>query len=318
MRGRSCVLVAAVGLGLLAGCGPAGVAVDDPSGTGAPTAGGDAGVCREPLGPDDPHPIGQADGEHEVFAGADWFGGLVEQVQTGRVDGASGIWLDQQAGELVVMVTADDPQRVLDELRAQVDDEHADRVVCMRATYGEDELRDLQQRVHEAVSAAGILASSSVDTVRDRVKLSHEGDPEEVVAALGELADHPALVVTRPECADVVELPPDAVPLPGDGSTCGGMDALLTGTLAGEPAEGCLWVEGDGSDRVTIAWPRGWYVMPDGTVHDNRGQPRAQVGDEIAAGGGHVGGEGATTADPCGPGGGDFLLNSLEPAEASG
>lgn len=269
-------------------------------------------MCRDPLGPDDPHPLDVADGEHEVFAGADWHLGVVELVQTGRVDGASGIWLDQQAGEVVVMVTAADPGRVLEQLRAEVDDDHADRVVCMLATYGEDELRDLQRRAHDALQDAGIIASSSVDTVRNRVEVSHEGDPDEAAAALGELAEHPALTLTRPDCADVVPPPPEAVLLPGGGSTCSGMDALLSGTLAGEPAEGCLWIEHEGG-RTTIAWPRGWSVLPDGTVLDHRGEARATVGDEVDAGGGHVGGEGEASEDPCGPDGGEFLLSSLTP-----
>lgn len=308
MRGRG-VIVGLCGVALTA-CGQGG-----PSVSGSGPAFAADGVCRPALAPDEESPIGRADGEHPEFVGEDWWSAVVERVQTGQVEQAGGVWLDQQAGELVVMVTADDPRPVLDDLRARVDAGHADRVVCMAATHTEAELRDLQRQVGDRLAEVGVPASSSVDTVRNRVEVSHEGDPAEVAAALGGLADHPALTVARPPCADVVEPAADAVLLPGGGSTCGGMEALLTGTLVGDVGTGCLWVEPeDGEERHAIVWPRGWWVTPDGVVHDHHGQPRARVGEVVNAAGGNVPGAGLSLPEACRPGDGAFLLNALDPA----
>jgi hypothetical protein len=307
--------VVGVLLVMVAGCGPTGPEVQGtmPSASSEPSSATASGPCRPPLGPDEESPLGQADGQHPAFAEGDWWGRVGERVQPGGLEGTAGMWLDQVAGELVVMITADDPQPILDELRELAGPDHADRVVCMVATHSEAELRDLQRQAHDRLMELGVPASSSVDTVRNRVEVSHEGAPDEVEDALGDLADHPALTVARPACADVVEPPADAVLLPGGGSTCGGMDALLTGTLVGEPDTGCLWVESEGGgEREAIAWPRGWWVTPDGVVHDHRGEPRARVGEVVNAGGGHV--PDADLPDACRVGDGAFLLNALDPA----
>lgn len=302
---RRTLWIAGLLAAVLAGCG-------DPAATGDATATGQQ-VCREPLGPEDPHPIGTANGPHDALAG-DWFEPVGEQLRGEHADETGGMWLDQQEGEVVVMVTADDARRVLDELRAVVDDEHADRVVCMSAGHTEAELEQLQGEAFDRLADAGRPASGGIDTVRNAVTVEWEGDLDEAEAALGDLADHPALVVTRPACADVAPLPDDAIALPGDGSTCGGMDALLTGTLGGDVEAGCLWIENEGH-RIAIAWPRGWWVSPDGVVHDHHGVARAQVGDEVAAGGGSIPDVRERLPEACRIGEGEaFLLNALDPA----
>lgn len=304
---RATVWIAGLLATSLVGCG-------EPAVTGEPEVPGPTGqeVCREPLGPDDPHPIGTADGPHEALAG-NWFEPLGEQVHGAHADETGGMWLDQQEGEVVVMVMADDPRRVLDELRGVVDDEHADRVVCMTAEYTETELEELQREVFDRLTAAGSPDGGGIDTVRNAVTVEWEGDLDEAEAALGDLADHPALVLNRPDCADIAPLPDEAIALPGEGSTCGGMDALLTGTLGGDVEAGCLWIEGE-AHRSAIAWPRGWWVSPDGVVHDHRGEARAVVGDEVAAGGGSVPDAWEQLPEACRTGESAFLLNSLDSA----
>lgn len=211
------------------------------------------------------------------------------------------------------MVTADDAQPVLEELRGAVDDEHADLVVCMRAEYSERELEQLQRQVFERLGELDVPASGGTDTVRNAVTVDWEGDLDEVETALGDLADHPALVVTRPDCADVAPVPEDAIALPGDASTCDGMDALLTGTLVGEVEAGCLFIEGE-EHRSALVWPRGWWVSPEGVVHDHHGAARASVGDEVAAGGGSVSEAWEPLPEACRAAESAFVLNALDPA----
>lgn len=304
---RQGIALVAAALVAVAGCG---------GGTGAaggPTDEPTDDVCRPPLDEEAPHPIGGSGGPHPALADGEWFAPIAEQLATGQVDGTAGLWLDQDAGEVVVMITADDASSVLAQLRVEVDAEHAERITCMRAEHTMAELEDLQQEVTERLADLGAY-SSGIDTVRNRVEVSHESDPAAVAERLGDLVDHPALQVSRPDCADVVAPPTDAIMLPGDGSTCSGMDALLTGTLVGDPETGCLFVEAESDQRVAIAWPRGWWLMPDGTVHDHRGVQRARIGETVNAGGGHVPDAAGTLPEVCRADGDAFLLSSLDPA----
>lgn len=247
-----------------------------------------------------------------MFAGSDWWTAVSEAVNTEYTDETGGAWLDQEAGEFVVMVDADDANRVLKELRALVDDEHAQHVTCMQAEYTTDELGAVQQQAMERLGEVGGSFTSGTDAVRNRVEVEVEGDVDEAREALGDLADHPALSLQRPVCADVVPPPHDAVPLPGDGSTCMGMDALTVGTLVGDVERGCLWFERDEGRRTAIVWPRGWWLAPDGTVHDHRGNPRAQVGDAVEAGGGSVPAAAENLPQACRGDGEAWVLSSLE------
>lgn len=279
----------------------------------APSSQGDAdGVCRPPLTEDEARPIGSADGEHEVFrSGREWWNVIARALADEHTEDTAGMWLDQEAGEAVVMITADDPEPILEDLRANVDDEYTDRVVCMRAEHTLAELTDLQARASAHLEDFEVPGTRSIDTVRNRVVVEYETDLDEAEDALGELADHPAVHVTRPACAEIAELPPDAVPLPGGGSTCTGMDALIEGELAGDLDGGCLWLEHEQS-KTAILWPRGWWVSPDGVVHDHRGKARAELGEDVLAGGGSS--EPPTSAIPgeCRVSEEVWILSSLE------
>ncbi|MFA9445671.1 hypothetical protein [Egicoccus sp. AB-alg6-2] len=293
------------------GSGPAPDATVTAPGEEEPDAGRD--VCRPPLTGDDPNPLTEASGQHERFAGEDWVEPVMQAAMRDHADEYAGLWLDQAAGELVVMLAADDPVAVLEDLRTHT--EHPDALVCMRATYTEAELASLLDEAYRALQAEGSPVSGHVDTLRNRVELQYEGDLTAVDDVLGDLADHPALRVVRPECAETVKLPDGATALPGGGSTCSMMQALLSGTLAGDPATGCLWIEAADGARFDVLWPRGWYVTADGVVHDHHGEPRAVVGDDVEAGGGHSPTAAEALPETCLAGSQDaFVLGSLESA----
>lgn len=304
-------LLATVVLGLvLAACGgpSMGPLAEDPDGT---AAGGAADGCRPPLTDDDPDPLAGGGGQHPALTGS-WVGEIAAEVQTEHRDVLGGVWLDNDAGELVIMVPGTEGRDEFERLRA--DAPEPERVVCMEAAYTEAELSELQEQVFAALGEADLPASGGIDTVRNRVAVDIEGDIDEARQALGDLADHPAVALRVPECAEVVPPPEGAQPLPGNGSNCQGMQALFTGTLVGDPASGCAWFEDPQGQPLTVVWPRGWSITEDGTILDHRGRPRASIGDEIESGGGNVPLQEGQRA--CGIGGEDgaWAVSSLSPA----
>ncbi len=281
--------------------GPEGGAAGSQAALGTPD-------CPPVLGVDDPDPFGQ--GADPALSG-EWVGSASQLVDGDLADRTGGLYLDQDAGELVVIAVGADPEATVDEVRARVPDEHRDRVTCRHGAWTTAQL----QRILEVAMAAGDGPfSGGVDTVRNRVTVDLEtGDPEQLRTAVSDelgLDAAAALAVEVPPCAEEVgEVPDGATALPGGGSTCHGMDALATGTLVGDVGSGCLAL-GTGDLEEPLAWPRGWYVTEDGVVHDHRGEARASLGDEVALGGGHVpieddGGCGYDAA---------FLVSSLDPA----
>ena len=315
MRQRGRTTLAVVAAVVLSACGgpslgPVGEGPDDTA------AGGPVDGCRPPLGEDDPHPIQDSGGggQHPALAG-DWVQSIAEEVQTEHVDVLGGLWLDNDAGELVIMVPGTDGREVFERLRAEAPE--PERVVCMEAAATATELEELQQEAFARLSDAGANMSGGTDVVRSVVEVMFEGDPEVARDALGDLADDPRVRLTVPPCAEIEPTPEGAVDLAGDGSNCQGMDALFIGTLAGDPASGCAWFEDDQGQPQTVLWPRGWSITEDGTILDHRGEPRASLGDEIESGGGH-------TALPegqraCGMGGdGAWVVSSLTPVDDGG
>jgi hypothetical protein len=300
---------------LLAGCAGTPAPTVEP-GTGPPE--GDAAAssqaalgtpdCPPVLGAEDPDPFGQ--GADPELSG-DWVGAANELVEGDLADRTGGLYLDQDAGVVVVVAVGPDPDATVDEVRASVPEEHHDRVVCRHGAWSTAQLREI---LDVATSAGEGPLSGGIDTVRNHVTVDLEtGEPEQLRAAVADELGHAAaaaLLVEVPPCAEEVgEVPEGATPLPGDGSTCHGMDALATGTLVGDVATGCLAL-GTGDLEEPLAWPRGWYVTGDGVVHDHRGEPRAELGDEVALGGGHV-----PIEDDGGCGyEGAFLVSSVEPA----
>lgn len=309
---RPTLLVATLAALLLSACGGPSVSPigEDPDDT---AAGGPVDGCRPALNDEDPDPFaGAGGGQHPSLAG-DWVGRVAEEVQTRHTDVLGGLWLDNDAGELVIMVPGTEGREVFEQLRQEAPE--PDRVVCMEATYTEDELRELQEQVFERIGDAGMVAGGGTDTVRNRVFVDVETDLDEARSQLGDLADHAALLLRVPDCAEVVPPPEGATLLPGGGSTCGGMDALFTGTLAGDGPSGCAWFESDAGEPTAVLWPRGWSITEDGTIYDHHGEERARVGDRVDSGGGHVPLPEGQRA--CGMGGdeGAWLVNSLERAE---
>jgi len=66
------------------------------------------------------------------------------------------------------------------------------------------------------------------------------------------------------------------------------MDALLTGRLVADEDTGVAIQAPDGS-TIVVVWPHGWVAVDqDGarTLSNDHGEPVAQVGDQIAIGGG--------------------------------
>lgn len=285
-------------------------AASDPGNADPAAEGGaDEPACRPALGRDDPHPILDGlGGAHPDLAGIDTtLDALQQAVETDLADVSGGLWLDQAEGEIVVMLTGGDRGAVLAELRERVD--HPDLVVCMDATFTEAELMELLMAVNDAASGP---FSTGIDTVLNRITASIETDADAVVAALeASLSDRELAAVDLevPPCAEVEPIPDGGVALPGGGSTCDGMDALLSGTLVGD--EQCVWVDAP-EGEIGVAWPRGWWIDADGAVHDHRGARLASIGDRVDLGGGFLP---ATTEEMCGPGtDGVWLVASLRPA----
>ena len=66
------------------------------------------------------------------------------------------------------------------------------------------------------------------------------------------------------------------------------MDALMTGVLVADEEVGVAVEAADGSTMIVV-WPHGWAAVDDDgarVVLNDRGDPVAQVGDEVAIGGG--------------------------------
>lgn len=298
----------------LVACGPSLEPIgEEPADTPADTAaGGAVDGCRPPLDEDDPHPIDGGGDQHPALD-AEWVYDIAGAVQGEHPDVLAGVWLDNDAGELVVMVPGSDGREVFERLRTEAPE--PERVVCMEATHTQDELLDLQRRASERLADTGTPMSSGVDTVRNLLELEFEGDLSDAEEALGELADHPAVRLAVPDCAEVVPPPEGATPLPGGGSNCQGMDALFVGVLAGDPSAGCAWIENEAGEPTTVVWPRGWSITEDGTVLDHRGEPRATIGDRVESGGGNVPLQEGQRA--CGIGGeeGAWVVSSLTRAE---
>jgi hypothetical protein len=66
------------------------------------------------------------------------------------------------------------------------------------------------------------------------------------------------------------------------------MDALLTGQLVADEDAGVAIQAADGATTVVV-WPNGWVAVDQGgkrVVVNDRGDPVAQVGDQVAIGGG--------------------------------
>jgi hypothetical protein len=289
------------------GAGPAASDLTDAAGAGESALAEPA--CRPALGPDDPHPIlDGGGGSHPDLAGIETTLDVLQQaVETDLSDVSGGLWLDQAEGEIVVMLTGDDRGAVLADLRERVD--HPDLVVCMDATFTEAELMALQRTVHEAASGP---SSTGIDTVLNRITASIETDADAVVAALeASLSDRELAAVDLevPPCAEVEPIPDGGIALPGGGSTCDGMAALLSGTLVGD--EQCAWVDAP-EGEIGVAWPRGWWIDADGAVHDHHGVHLASIGDRVDLGGGFLP---ATSEEMCGPDAdGVWLVASLDPA----
>jgi hypothetical protein len=66
------------------------------------------------------------------------------------------------------------------------------------------------------------------------------------------------------------------------------MDALLTGRLVADEDAGVVIQAPDGTTTVVV-WPHGWVAVDEDSrrvVLNDRGDPVAQVGDQVAIGGG--------------------------------
>ena len=66
------------------------------------------------------------------------------------------------------------------------------------------------------------------------------------------------------------------------------MDALLTGQLVADEDAGVAIQAADGT-TIVVVWPHGWAAVDQDdkrVVMNHRGEPVAQVGDQVAIGGG--------------------------------
>ncbi len=287
------------------GVGPRETADDDPAATPGREA---ASVCRPALEPGDLHPVRELSATpHPDLQTVDaTIEELVRLLATDHRDVGAGVWLDQGAGEIVVMLT--DGGAILPDLRSRVD--HPDLVVCMDAIFTQDELEAIEAIARELLPGPATL---SIDTVANRVEVEVEVDGDAFTAALRDrlTPDRFAAVdVEVPACAEVTPIPAHGVALPGGASTCWGMAALAGGTLVGDDA--CAWLEGPDGQVLALVWPRGWWLDGEGVVHDHQGTPRAAIGDEVEVGGG-IGGD--RNEDACGPGDVDqWVVASLDRA----
>ncbi|MTV24058.1 hypothetical protein FTX61_01275 [Nitriliruptoraceae bacterium ZYF776] len=283
----------------------------------------DPGPCRPALDPDEPAGLTGGGTTAAPTGGPEdaalWADDVREVVDDRFTERTAGVWLDPDTLEVVVQLTAPDPDG--DEVAAMPDEDvlaelaeaagDPDAVVCQRARASTAELAQLADDAFDRLQPATM--SGGPDELAGVVRIDYEGDLEEALDRLGELADHPALLLEVPECArwDPADAPTDAIALPGDGSNCGGMLMGVEGTLAGDPETGCLWLEvepfegGEAFEPAILLWPAGWTVTPDGTVHDQHGQPVAAIGDAVRSAGGHVG---PTVVEPCGDDERDAIL----------
>ncbi len=243
-------------------------------------------TCPPVLEPDDPDPYeGRA---HPRLRGG-WYAEAFEAARTRFGDRFGGSYRDQDAGEAVVVLVGDEPGDVLDELRERAPDDRAERLTCRHGTVAKHELDEVAEFAKEIGETADDPSTAVVDEVRNRVEMRVEaGDPDlvrdQVEQELGAQAAA-AIDVEVPDCARTGEPPEDATRLPGRGSNCSAMEALLTddGELMGDAATGCLEVA-----DTPLAFPLGWTITVSGTVHDQLGRPVADLGDQVSVGGGHV------------------------------
>ena len=88
---------------------------------------------------------------------------------------------------------------------------------------------------------------------------------------------------------------PTLVPIPtdepvGEGFAC--MEALLTGQLIADDEAGLAMRAPGGGERTVVVWPNGWVAVDEDGMRillNDRGDPVARAGDQIAIGGGQGG-----------------------------
>ena len=94
-----------------------------------------------------------------------------------------------------------------------------------------------------------------------------------------------ACAAAAPSVEPSVVAIPTAEPLAGE-VAC--MDALLIGQLVADEDAGVLIQAADGT-TIVVVWPHGWVAVDEDSrrvVVNDRGDPVAQVGDQVAIGGG--------------------------------
>ena len=94
-----------------------------------------------------------------------------------------------------------------------------------------------------------------------------------------------ACAAAAPSVEPSVVAIPTAEPPAGEGAC---MDALLTGILVADEDAGVVVQAADGA-TIVVVWPNGWVAVDrddQRVVLNDRGDPVAQVGDQVAIGGG--------------------------------
>ena len=100
------------------------------------------------------------------------------------------------------------------------------------------------------------------------------------------------VLATACQAAQATPAGPSLVAIPTaepPGPNAGCMDALLTGRLVADDDVGIVVEAADGT-RIVVVWPHGWAAVDaDGfrTLLNDRGEPVARVGDQVAIGGGN-------------------------------
>lgn len=323
------VVVTAALVALVVGCGggTTSPSIDEaPEGSADPATSyaapaPDPGPCRPATEPgEQPTIVGggttaqPTGGPEDAALWAPEVGALLDERYPER---SAGAWLDPDSLEVVVLLTAPDPDAdpEVDPVAAMPDEDivadvaeaaaDPDAVVCQRARASSAELESLARQAIDGLMPLGVAMGGGPDDRDGVVRIEVEADLDDAVDVLGDLADHPGLVLERPECSifDPADAPDDGVDLPGNGSNCGGMLAGFEGVLDGDPATGCLFFGADpdlaedladdappgDEEPILLLWPAGWTITPDGTVHDQHGEPVAAIGDRISGAGGHLG-----------------------------
>lgn len=343
--GRARHLVVATAVAALAvGCG-----VTSPDGTTDEVAGApatswaapapDPGPCRPATDPGTRSALTRGGETSATPTGGPedavlWTLDLNAQLSGNYSERSAGAWFDPDTLEVVLLLTAPDPDADPDTVAAMPDEdivadvaasaEDPEVVVCQRARATRAELASLSREAIARLEATDTSVSGGPRDLEGLVRLDYEGDLEVAVDALGELAEHPGMVLERPECSvfDPAAGPDGATPLPGDGSNCDGGMAEIYGVLDGDPETGCLFLtndhdeggaslaDDDGTPKVLL-WPAGWTVTPDGTVHDQHGEPRATIGDQTLSFGGYSPPRVLDVPDACTDATGTLVVNHL-------